>query len=269
MNFDSWMGDRAVYCARLESVCAERHPGFESPPIRHASSSGLTSWCRSGAARSFCALLLFGFLASGALGENALEISNLLETAKDNLREGNFDGALAKLDQLDKAKSGNAESLDIRGTIYLEQGKLDEAKKAFRAASEADAQRFPPQLHLADVLLREKHFSDARDVYTDLMGKTNIQTFHEKLRYAVLLTYLFEHNEARAKTALERITFPTESPAYYCAQAAWEFAHNRTGEAKKWLKAADRMFDSKTIAWFARPLYDFGWTKEKPPFVNP
>ena len=28
------MGDRAVYCARLESVCAERHPGFESPPIR-------------------------------------------------------------------------------------------------------------------------------------------------------------------------------------------------------------------------------------------
>jgi hypothetical protein len=29
------MGDRAVYCARLESVCAERHPGFESPPIRH------------------------------------------------------------------------------------------------------------------------------------------------------------------------------------------------------------------------------------------
>src|SRR5438045_8698845 len=31
-----WMGDRAVYCARLESVCAERHPGFESPPIRHS-----------------------------------------------------------------------------------------------------------------------------------------------------------------------------------------------------------------------------------------
>src|SRR5206468_9882199 len=30
------MGDRAVDCARLESVCAERHPGFESPPIRHA-----------------------------------------------------------------------------------------------------------------------------------------------------------------------------------------------------------------------------------------
>jgi hypothetical protein len=33
---DVRMGDRAVDCARLESVCAERHRGFESPPIRHA-----------------------------------------------------------------------------------------------------------------------------------------------------------------------------------------------------------------------------------------
>ena len=33
------MGDRAVDCARLESVCAERHRGFESPPIRVASDS--------------------------------------------------------------------------------------------------------------------------------------------------------------------------------------------------------------------------------------
>jgi len=32
-----WMGDRAVDCARLESVCAARHRGFESPPIRHLS----------------------------------------------------------------------------------------------------------------------------------------------------------------------------------------------------------------------------------------
>ena len=37
------MGDRAVYCARLESVCAERHPGFESPPIRRFDYQTLTS----------------------------------------------------------------------------------------------------------------------------------------------------------------------------------------------------------------------------------
>src|SRR6266513_2555318 len=36
------MGDRAVYCARLESVCTERYRGFESPPIRHLYSATAT-----------------------------------------------------------------------------------------------------------------------------------------------------------------------------------------------------------------------------------
>ena len=37
------MGDRAVDCARLESVCAERHRGFESPPIRHPMKSSASA----------------------------------------------------------------------------------------------------------------------------------------------------------------------------------------------------------------------------------
>jgi hypothetical protein len=36
------MGDRAVDCARLESVCAARHQGFESPPIRQPMKSLIT-----------------------------------------------------------------------------------------------------------------------------------------------------------------------------------------------------------------------------------
>ena len=38
------MGDRAVDCARLESVCAERHRGFESPPIRSRAFSDEVEW---------------------------------------------------------------------------------------------------------------------------------------------------------------------------------------------------------------------------------
>ncbi len=264
MNFDSRMGDRAVYCARLESVCAERHPGFESPPIRHAFFSGLTSRGQRVARRFFSALLLCALFASGAAAETASEISNLLEKAEDSFNQGNLDGALTLLDQIEKAKGGSAQALDLRGCIYLEQGKFDDAKKTFRAASDADTSRFPPQLHFADVLMREKKFTDAREAYSDLMEKTNIQTYNEKLRYAMLLTYLFEHNEVRAQTALERIAFPTESPAYYYAQAAWEFAHDRKGDGQKWIKAAHKMFDSKSNAWFAKPLYDYGWIKEKP-----
>jgi hypothetical protein len=44
------MGDRVVDCARLESVCAERHRGFESPPIR--------SICSMACCRSFLEIAL-------------------------------------------------------------------------------------------------------------------------------------------------------------------------------------------------------------------
>ena len=37
------MGDRVVDCARLESVCAERHRGFESLPIRQLADEKLST----------------------------------------------------------------------------------------------------------------------------------------------------------------------------------------------------------------------------------
>ena len=108
--------------------------------------------------------------------------------------------------------------MDLRGLIYLEQGRFEEARKEFRAAAENSPARFAPKLHLGDAFLREKKFMEARDVYLDLMRETNVQVSMEKARYGLLLTYLFTQDEARAQTALERIGFPTASPAYYYAQ---------------------------------------------------
>jgi tetratricopeptide (TPR) repeat protein len=219
--------------------------------------------------RYLCALLFLAELPLCAADETAPQNANLLETARNDFRGGNFDRALGTLDRIDKADNKNADSLDLRGLIYLEQGRFDEAKKAFLAANEANYASFSPRLHFGDALLREKKFAEARDVYGKLWRQTNSQLSNERLRYAVLLTYLFERDETRARTALQRIKFPTESPAYYYAQAAWEFAHNRPKDARKWIKAADRMFDPKASAWFAQPLHSFGWVKEKPPLVAP
>jgi hypothetical protein len=84
-----------------------------------------------------------------------------------------------------------------------------------------------------------------------------------------LLTYLGEKDEAAAKETFEQITFPTESPAYYYAQAAWAFAHGKERDAEKWLKSAAKVYDVATTSWFAQPLYDFGWIKSKPlPTIN-
>jgi tetratricopeptide (TPR) repeat protein len=260
------MGDRAVYCARLESVCAERHPGFESPPIRHA----LTSrFLKKDLLFGGCVLLFFA-LAPIGLGEEKLPTEpRMVKTARDEYRAGNFDRAVALLDQLGKNAAPNVDAMDLRGQIYLEQGRFDDAKKSFTAASGVNATRFGPKLHFADVLLREKKFSEARDIYVNLLRETNTRVGTEKLRYAVLICYLFTKDDARAQIALDRIPFPTESPAYYYAQAAWEFAHGHEDDAKKWIKAAAKMFTEESATWFARPLYAFGWLQGKPPVPAP
>ena len=180
---------------------------------------------------------------------------------------GRAEAALATLAQAEKNGAPEGMMLSLRGSIYLEQGTLDEAMADFRAAIEKDATLFSPRLHLGDAFLRQKKWEDARSAYEEARTQTNLQISNEQLRYAILLTYLGAKDDAGAKTALANVVFPSQSPAYYFAQAASAFAHDNPADGMKWMKTAEKIFDEKQTAWFARPLYDFGWIKTKPPIV--
>ena len=195
-------------------------------------------------------------------------IGDPLDAANREFQQGNFDAALTLLDEIERAGGHSARALDLRGSIFMEQRKLDEALAAFKAAHEADPALFAPRLHIGDALLRQQNWREARAAYELVMKETNILMSHEKLRYAVLMTYLGEGDKARAQTALEQITFPTETPAYYYAHAAWAFANAQKREAEKWMRTAADIFDAKNTAWFARPLFELGWTKDKPPLAT-
>jgi tetratricopeptide (TPR) repeat protein len=234
------MGDRAVYCARLESVCVARHQGFESPPIR------------SPILFLFLLLLPIGFLRAA---------ENELAAATREYQQGNFAAAITALDRSEKT----SESLDLRGCIYMEQQKFDEAKKAFDAAHEMNPAIFAPRIHMGDLLLRQKKFAEAREIYRQLLKETNILMSNERLRFAILLTYLGEHDEDNAQKIFQAISFPTQTAAYYYAQVAWAFAHNKKSEAQDWINKTEKVFDPEARSWFAHHLYHFGWLKKKPP----
>lgn len=250
------MGDRVVDCARLESVCTARYQGFESPPIRHVNAhSKILSFLS-------IALLLIP-LSLGAA-------DNSLVAARAEYTKRNFDAAIAALDRFDQANPNNAESLDLRGSIYFQQQKFDDARKAFDAAHTANTDIFAPRVHSADVLMAEKKFAEAREAYRSLLRETNILLSNERLRFAILLSFLGEKNEAEAKKAFDSITFPTQSPAYYYAQAAWLFAHDKKRDAADWIAKAEKVYAADACAWFAQGLYQFGWVKSKPPLsANP
>jgi len=212
---------------------------------------------------AFALIFLIATSALAAPPENAFT-ADLLDAAKADYATGHLDSALTKLNERDKAKGASGESLDLRGSIALEEGKFAEAERAFTAAHKLEPDLFAPRLHMGDLYLREKKYDDARAVYQRLDGETNILTSNERLRYGLLIAALAMHKEAAAKAALDNIKFPTETPAYYFAQAAWEFAHGNESSAKKWLATAHKIFPPDLFAWFARPLYDLGWLKEKP-----
>jgi tetratricopeptide (TPR) repeat protein len=172
------------------------------------------------------------------------------------------------LDQLEAAAQPTAQSLDLRGCILMEQKKLDDALAAFRAAHAADPALFAPRLHIGDALLRQQKWEEARVAYDAVMRETNILISHEKLRFGVLITHLGAGDKAGGQPAFERVTFPTETAAYYYAQAAWAFANGNKRDGEKWMRTAADIFDAKATAWFARPLYELGWIKSKPPLVT-
>ncbi len=209
-------------------------------------------------------LLLFVVEARSAAPGNSY-FASLLESARTDYATGHFEAALAKINQRDQRKGPSGESLDLRATILLEQGQIDAATRAVQEAHKIQPELFAPRLHHADILLREKKYAEAREIYAKLAKETNVLISNERVRYGLLLSALGLHDQAAAATALTNIKFPTETGAYYFAQAAAEFAQGNTRSANKWIATAREIFDPASLAWFARPLYDLGWLKDKPP----
>ena len=190
-----------------------------------------------------------------------------LGVAADSFQNGKFKEAHEALDQYEKSNPPNGSALDLRGCVYMEQGNFAAAAKAFEAAHAADPSLFAPRLHSGDLAIRQKEYTKARDIYEALLKDTNIMISNERVRFAILMAYLGARDESGARAAVGKITFPTQSPTYYYAQAAWAFAHGKNSDARRWLKTAAQMYESDSTAWFERFLYELGWIKKKPPIA--
>lgn len=205
----------------------------------------------------FFLMLLFAPLFAQSTGVD------VISSARRDLLAGENDAALAALDAGEKRGLTNGKLTELRGYILLEQGKFSEAIKAFETAKTQD-KTVPGRLHIGDVWARQNKWQEARDSYYAGLKETDILSINERLRFGVFISYLGLKNEEAARQALDAITFPTQSAAYYYAQAAWAFAHGSKREGDEWLKRARDLFGGKSTDWFERHLYDFGWLKNKP-----
>ncbi len=155
-------------------------------------------------------------------------------------RNKDYEKAKAKVDEAEKVQPGTTAAANMSGAIAMERQDFAAAKADFERALAIDPQFFPAQFNLTEIPFQQKKYAEARTLLQAIEITESTDT--ELIEYKVFLTYLLEGNTEEAEKRLEAIKFPSNTPAYYFAHAAWDFANERRNEAQSWIQSSGRIF---------------------------
>ncbi len=136
-------------CRKATRVRIPAHPRAPFFPARDTLDKAM---------RSLLAVVLFFSAAAVWAAEENVTGINALEAAKREFQQRKFDSALATLNDSEKRGDSTAKSLVLKGRIYAEQQKYDEATAAFDAAYKLDKES-SARRYLADMLVRAKEMA--------------------------------------------------------------------------------------------------------------
>jgi tetratricopeptide (TPR) repeat protein len=95
------------------------------------------------------------------------DVKELLETAREHFREGNYRIAESLLQQLVLADGKNPEIFHMMATIYYDQGKFNKAIKTFRRALEIDPTYTDASVGLSIILNDLGKYEEGKKVFVD------------------------------------------------------------------------------------------------------
>ncbi len=170
------------------------------------------------------------------------------------------------LDKADAILPPTPLTLNTRGAVFIEEKDFEKGAQYCQEALKIDPKFYPARFNLAEIQLVQGRYAEARKMFEKFVRENPKD---ELARFRVFLTFLLEKNYDDARRAIDQIPFPGDTPAYYYANASWEFAHDSPEEAKKWLGRANWTFGPEKSALFADSLYEIGWIKRGEPLDLP
>lgn len=197
-----------------------------------------------------------------ALGSYPQPYRALLVQAMENFQARKFREALACVDKADGLMPATTWSLNIRGAVAIEQRNFADGKRYCAEALRLDANFFPAEFNLGEIPFLEGKYAEAREAWGRIIARAKKDgATVELLTYRVFLAYLLEKDFDQAKEWLEKIPFPSKTPAYDYAHAAWELQQGNEKKWEEWLRSARSTWSEAKRASFTDVLIQIGWLK--------
>jgi tetratricopeptide (TPR) repeat protein len=188
----------------------------------------------------------------------------LLSEAMHRFQVRDFKGATDYVDKADEVLPPTAWSLNVRGAIAIEQREFDRGYKYCSDALKLDPNFYPAKFNVCEIPFLQGKYAEARGLWLRLYALVRPGDLPaELLLYRIFLTYLLEGDTTHAKEWLEKIPFPSQTPAYQYAQAAWARQNGDLAKWDDWLRSAAYIWPEAKRSEFTDVLIQLGWLKRE------
>jgi tetratricopeptide (TPR) repeat protein len=178
-----------------------------------------------------------------------------LERATGAFNEGKIEEAEKQIDVAARTGSKKPEIPNLRGAIYTQQKRYDEAAEQFNQALALDPKFYPAKLNLAEVKLLEGKYAEAIQEYQSLK---EVDPGSELVDFKLVLSTLLAGDETKATRIVDLMKFPGKTPAYYYARAAIALKRGEKEAAQKYFENVQKYYSEDQCRYFVRSLKEIG-----------
>ncbi|MEO6740121.1 MAG: hypothetical protein ABIP20_07710 [Chthoniobacteraceae bacterium] len=188
----------------------------------------------------------------------------LLTEALRRFQLRDYKGALDYIDRADEILPPTAWSLNVRGAVAIEQRDFDRGFKQCADALKLDPGFFPAKFNICEIPFLQGKYGEARGLWMKLFTTLKAgDASSELVTYRIFLTYLLENDLSRANEWLEKIPFPSQTPAYQYAHAALARQQGDIAKWDEWIRSAAFIWPEAKRSEYMDVLIQLGWMKHE------
>ena len=211
--------------------------------------------------RSVCPIVILICLLSGSLAfadsknETKKQYEAIVNKVSRDLADGKIDDAAADAKVAEKLDANNPETANLFGVVASKKKDYAEAVSQFNRAITEDPKFYTAKFNLADVLMLQGDYEQARSVLADL---SQIDPKSEIVQFKFALSYVLANQTDEASSFIDEMDFPGKTPAYYYARAAVWLKKGLDKDANQYSVNAHKYYTDDQCKYFVSILREMG-----------